>query len=410
MFHHTLTLCYRMYGRILRKQITYVSFLQQSQTCTNQLYSYCSVHSQTCSLFASTWNRHHKKFSLQLHVRNSSTKPNKNRLKALTYATYMSGTIGLLLLSAIAYRYYGRFQKRARGIEELDVPLYGRRSRVFCKYRGYVIPTDVINTVINDIPWFEVRPDDVWVVSFPKSGTTWLQEIVYLISTDHDYEKAAAVNIDERFPYLEYFFPGLKEVAKTKSPRFIKSHLPFSLMPKQLDEKKPKVIYIVRNPKDTAVSLNAFIKNLTYFNFQGSMDDFTQLFVDGIVLYGPWEKHVQEAWERRHDDSVLFVFYEDLHKDFRGTVKEIAHFLGKPISEAQLAELEQHCSFRSMQHNKSVNYSWEEQRGMWREGGQFMRKGEVGDWKNHLTQEMSTKVDAMAAKLEPLGLQFVDSF
>ena len=74
------------------------------------------------------------------------------------------------------------------------------------------------------------------------SGTTWLQEIVYLISTDYDYDKARATIVVDRFPYLEFPYPGLRVVAEKPSPRFIKSHLPFSLLPKQLEEKKPKVI------------------------------------------------------------------------------------------------------------------------------------------------------------------------
>ena len=74
------------------------------------------------------------------------------------------------------------------------------------------------------------------------SGTTWLQEIVYLISTDCDFERAKATKIDERFPFLEYPLPGVRAISEKDSPRFIKSHLPFSLLPKQLEEKKPKVI------------------------------------------------------------------------------------------------------------------------------------------------------------------------
>lgn len=344
----------------------------------------------------------------QTSLRPVSGTPKQKRAKLLLYATYVSGAIGFVLWCAIAYRSYGRFKMSARGIEELDVPLYGRRNKVFCRYRGYVLNRDLVNTVINEVPWFEVRPDDVWVLSYPKAGTTWLQEIVYLISTNFDYETAADVNLDERFPYLEYPFPGIQLIAEMPSPRFIKSHLPFSLLPLQLEEKKPKILYIARNPKDTAVSLFHFTNSLNFITFNGNMDDFAQLFVDGIAMYGPWTKHVQEAWERKDDDNVFFLFYEDLHKDFRGTVKEVAHFLGRPLSEAELDQLQDHCSFRSMQHNDRVNYVWEEKLGIMKEDGKFMRKGEVGDWKNHLSPETSAKFDTMAAKLEPLGLQFVD--
>ena len=77
--------------------------------------------------------------------------------------------------------------------------------------------------------------------AFCVSGTTWLQEIVYLISSDYDFDKAKAATIEDRFPYLEFPYPGLKVLTEKPSPRFIKTHLPFSLLPKQVEEKKPKV-------------------------------------------------------------------------------------------------------------------------------------------------------------------------
>ena len=74
------------------------------------------------------------------------------------------------------------------------------------------------------------------------AGTTWLQEIVYLIHSDFDMAQAQKVMIDDRFPYLEFMYPGAKEVASYPSPRLIKSHLPYSLLPSDIHEKKPKVL------------------------------------------------------------------------------------------------------------------------------------------------------------------------
>ena len=61
-----------------------------------------------------------------------------------------------------------------------------------------------------------------------------------------------------------------------------------------------------------------------------------------------------------------------LLQDFCGTVRGIAKFLEKPLSESQLRQLEQHCSFDNMRNNDSVNYSWN--RGIWSDG-EFLRKG-----------------------------------
>lgn len=104
-------------------------------------------------------------------MQSTATSPDKTRLKYLMIATYISMGIGGCMLLAIVFRTYGQFKKRARGIEDIDEPLYGRRSNVLCRYRGYVIFSSIIDTVVNDIPWFKVRSDDIWVLSFPKAGT-----------------------------------------------------------------------------------------------------------------------------------------------------------------------------------------------------------------------------------------------
>uniref|UniRef100_A0A1B6BWH0 Sulfotransferase domain-containing protein n=2 Tax=Clastoptera arizonana TaxID=38151 RepID=A0A1B6BWH0_9HEMI len=97
----------------------------------------------------------------------------------------------------------------------------------------------------------EVREDDVWVISFPKCGTTWTQEMVWLLGNNLDYE-GAKEPIFLRFPFLEmnvlkfedYLqdLPDSVEVLNNSpSPRFIKTHLPVEFLPKQLWTKKPKV-------------------------------------------------------------------------------------------------------------------------------------------------------------------------
>lgn len=50
---------------------------------------------------------------------------------------------------------------------------------------------------------FKVRPDDVWTVTFPRSGTTFTQEMIWLLLNDFDYDKAKKVSLLERFPFIE---------------------------------------------------------------------------------------------------------------------------------------------------------------------------------------------------------------
>jgi Sulfotransferase domain len=50
---------------------------------------------------------------------------------------------------------------------------------------------------------FKVKPDDVWLISYPKSGTTWCQEMIWLLCNNLDYERAKAEFLSSRFPFLE---------------------------------------------------------------------------------------------------------------------------------------------------------------------------------------------------------------
>ena len=49
----------------------------------------------------------------------------------------------------------------------------------------------------------KIRENDVFVVTYPKCGTTWTQELVWQVANGVDIEKGGKVMLEERFPYLE---------------------------------------------------------------------------------------------------------------------------------------------------------------------------------------------------------------
>lgn len=50
---------------------------------------------------------------------------------------------------------------------------------------------------------FVVLPDDIWIVTYPKGGTTWAQEMIWLLANNLDFATAKSVDINRRSPYLE---------------------------------------------------------------------------------------------------------------------------------------------------------------------------------------------------------------
>lgn len=265
------------------------------------------------------------------------------------------------------------------------------QKRPLFDYGGFVSYFTPESPLLRQVLDFRWRPTDVVVDSFAKAGTTWTQEMVYLLATDLDFEAAKKERLDVRFPYLE-FGSAAKDDGLTSGatrlqqmpadkPRFIKTHLPHHLLSNQ----PKKMIYVTRNPKDVMVSYYKFLKN-TMKLIDGSFQDFFEDFLEDKLEYCPMMEHVLGFWENQSED-LLFITYEAMKADFKGVARKVASFLGKNPSEADLDKLEAHCSFGAMKSNDMVNF-----KAAGFMDGDFMRKGIVGDWKNHFTPEMNQKL------------------
>ena len=103
-----------------------------------------------------------------------------------------------------------------------------------------------------------------------------MQEIVYLIQNDLDFKKASESVLENRFPFLEYPYPGIKSIEKETGPRLLKTHFPYNYLPRDISQ--AKVIYIFRNPKDVAVSYFHFCRMFKLLNFEGNFEEFLRQF------------------------------------------------------------------------------------------------------------------------------------
>ncbi|CAM4677899.1 unnamed protein product, partial [Lepidochelys olivacea] len=188
-------------------------------------------------------------------------------------------------------------------------------AREYFTHKGLLFPCldyspEALSYVENE---FQVRDDDVFNVTYPKSGTNWMLEIVSLIRCDGDPGWVRNVLNWERGPWLETHL-GMEVTLKYPPPRLLSSHLPVQLFPKSLQRSKAKIIYTLRCPKDVLVSLYHFSKLLRLFKDPGSLDSFFEDFLSGNVAYGSWFNHVTGWMGLKGNENFFPITYEELQQ------------------------------------------------------------------------------------------------
>ncbi|KAG4122009.1 hypothetical protein ERO13_D11G241151v2 [Gossypium hirsutum] len=142
-----------------------------------------------------------------------------------------------------------------------------------------------------------------------------------------------------------------------------------------------------------------------------SPDEAFDKFYHGIYAFGPFFEHVLGYWKasRENPNKILFLKYEDLMEDTNSHLKKLSMFLGVPFTEDEekqgvVPEIVKMCSFENLKELE-VN-----KKGLHASGipnADFFRKGEVGDWSNHLTPSMVERLEKLIQeKLNNSGLTF----
>jgi hypothetical protein len=241
---------------------------------------------------------------------------------------------------------------------------------------------------------YRPRPDDIFVVSYPKSGTTLMQMMLYQLSTEGDMDFP---HIGSVSPWFEDLMrSGFEDFVETvPSPRVFKSHLRYHRLPRGV-----RSIYLTRNFRDVAVS--AYHHYCLVTGYEHPFADFASDMIAGKVVFGSWFKHIQSWWPHRHDSDVLFLCYEEVVADLPGTARRAAAFWGQPLSAAAMARIVERCSLRFMkQHDAKFDPRLRQLSPFART---FIRQGKVGDGRSAFTpaqEELLAK--RLAAVAQALG-------
>ncbi|XP_058232315.1 LOW QUALITY PROTEIN: sulfotransferase 2B1-like [Hemibagrus wyckioides] len=281
------------------------------------------------------------------------------------------------------------------------------KEDLYSLYHGLLLPT--ISHTDESLKYFEsfqVQDDDVIAVTYPKSGTTWMQEILPLLLNGGDLTPVLTIPNWDRVPWLEE--SRIAETAKKLSaPRAFASHMPYHLMPSSFFSSKAKVIYVSRNPKDVLVSTFHFHQMASFLHDPGAFEEFADQFLAGNVIFGKWTDHVKSWRNTDLGDRILYVTYEEMIQDLHGVLGRMLLFLGKSMSKDALNHVTEHCTFKTMKQNKMSNYSLVPKDVMDSKKSAFLRKGIVGDWKNYFSPELESKFNtAISEELKGTDITF----
>ncbi|XP_052282264.1 sulfotransferase 1A1-like isoform X1 [Dreissena polymorpha] len=244
---------------------------------------------------------------------------------------------------------------------------------------------------VENVQNLPIRDDDVYLVTFPKSGTHWLWEIVCMLRKGKsEYEKDV-----KEVAFLD--FKSTEQIEALPSPRVINCHYPVHLTPREIFTKGIKIIHVQRNPKDIAVS---YFNHIFKFSKKPSplktFSDFLPLMLGsyGIDLYYPWCKYVKE-WEkfsRKHPDQILNMNFEDVKENPIREIRKVNEFLGTKCSDELIADISEACEFENL---KKADAEVKDKKAFFNHEGPspMYRKGEVGDWKNWFTVSESKQMD-----------------
>ena len=230
-----------------------------------------------------------------------------------------------------------------------------------------------------------ILPDDIFLVSFPKSGNTWTRFL--LANLRFPDEPATWANINRLIP--DPTGTAKRDFDRMRRPRIIKSHECF-------DPRYPRVIYIVRDPRDVVLSQYHYHRKIRKLDNESPLEQFVTRFLAGETCpHGSWGQNIA-TWLYTSEDGSRFLLlrYEDLVADTARELTKVAAFLQLSAGPEQIAQaVERSSADRMRQMEKKQTDKNELVKGS-RKDLSFVRAAGSGGWRSELPAPMVARIEA----------------
>jgi hypothetical protein len=255
-------------------------------------------------------------------------------------------------------------------------------------------------------------PQDVFVMTYAKSGTNWMMQIahqlIYHGRGDYDHLHDIVPWPDTKaMPFLKKYAIPIEEATHwEQSPerkRVVKTHFDWDMLP---CSDQAKYIAVIRDPKDIFVSNYHFIRAGVYGPAMPAVDTWFELFLsEKFPLGGSWAVNTAGYWAERHRPNVLVASFKEMKRDLRGMVVKVAAFLDINVSADVIDEV---CRRSSFQYMKAIDRKFAMGKMVaWREPGAMIRKGSQGGSSEMLSPERQRQIDQyFISELKRLGSDF----
>ena len=206
--------------------------------------------------------------------------------------------------------------------------------------------------LITDEGWrktasFIPRPNDVIVVTFPKCGTTWMQQIMHQLRSGGDMSFR---DISDVVPWIDLAYDAGKDldIEHKYQPRCFETHTWYEMCPKGA-----KYILVYREPCAAFYSFFNFFQNKYFQQGEITLDEFVRniSLLPSHKMRVNYFDHLVSWWPRRNDPNVLFLLYEDMLEDLESAVRAVASFMGID-DEASITNAVKMSTFDFMKQNQ----------------------------------------------------------